>query len=89
MLTEAAIKATKILFPDLGTKAIHHITAPNVLAVLRKLEARGKNETAHRRSSVRAKSSASPSPPAELIAIRPPTCAALWRRGHDQPCHDH
>jgi len=38
----------RLLCPALGTMAIRDITAPDVLAVLRKLEVRGKNETAHR-----------------------------------------
>jgi integrase len=37
-----------LLLPYLGNKPIHTITAPDVLAVLRKLEGRGKIETAHR-----------------------------------------
>ena len=37
-----------LLFPDLGEKPISVITAPEVLAVLRKIEGRGAIETAHR-----------------------------------------
>jgi integrase len=37
-----------LLFPELGDRPIRHITAPELLAALRKLEARGKIETAHR-----------------------------------------
>lgn len=37
-----------LLNPFLGSKPITTITAPEVLTVLRKLEARGKHETAHR-----------------------------------------
>jgi integrase len=37
-----------LLFPDLGDKPISVITAPEVLAVLRKIEGRGAIETAHR-----------------------------------------
>ena len=36
------------LFPWIGGKAIAEITAPELLAVLRRIEARGANETAHR-----------------------------------------
>ena len=38
----------QLLFPELGHRPIRHITAPELLAALRKLEARGKIETAHR-----------------------------------------
>jgi integrase len=38
----------KLLFPHLGSRPIRTITAPDVLAVLRRIEARGKIETAHR-----------------------------------------
>jgi integrase len=37
-----------LLFPDLGEKPISVITAPEVLAVLRRIEGRGAIETAHR-----------------------------------------
>ncbi len=36
------------LFPELGDRPIREIAAPDILAVLRKIEARGKIETAHR-----------------------------------------
>jgi integrase len=36
------------LFPELGERPIRQITAPDLLAALRKLEARGKIDTAHR-----------------------------------------
>jgi integrase len=55
--TWAASHADKIIkrlendvFPWLGGKAIAEITAPNVLAVLRRIEGRGTNDTAHRAS---------------------------------------
>ena len=38
----------KLLFPTLGPKPINSIDAPMVLAALRKTEARGKHESAHR-----------------------------------------
>jgi integrase len=38
----------QLLFPELGERPIRHITAPELLAALRKLESRGKIETAHR-----------------------------------------
>lgn len=37
-----------LLFPFLGSRPVREITAPDVLSVLRRLEARGKRETAHR-----------------------------------------
>lgn len=37
-----------LLFPHIGRRPIREITAPELLAVLRRLEARGKHETAHR-----------------------------------------
>lgn len=37
-----------LLFPYIGSKPIALITAPDVLAAVRRLEARGKHETAHR-----------------------------------------
>jgi len=36
------------IFPNLGRRQINEITAPELLAVLRKIEARGHVETAHR-----------------------------------------
>jgi integrase len=39
----------QLLFPELGERPIRHISAPELLAALRKLEARGKIETAHRK----------------------------------------
>jgi integrase len=36
------------VFPWIGTRAIKAITAPELLAVLRRMESRGANETAHR-----------------------------------------
>jgi integrase len=38
----------QLLFPEVGDHPIRQITAPQLLAALRKLEARGKIETAHR-----------------------------------------
>jgi integrase len=38
----------KLLFPYLGSKPVRTIDAPTILGVLRKIEARGKIETAHR-----------------------------------------
>ncbi len=37
-----------LLFPYIGSKPIALVTAPDVLAAVRRLEARGKHETAHR-----------------------------------------
>jgi integrase len=55
--TWAASHAEKIImrlqndvFPWLGGKAIAEITAPDVLSVLRRIEGRGTNDTAHRAS---------------------------------------
>jgi integrase len=36
------------VFPWLGSKPVNQITAPELLAVLRRIEARGFKETAHR-----------------------------------------
>ena len=52
-MAAATIKKTQwtfeqLLFPELGDRPIRQITAPELLAALRKLEARGKIETAHR-----------------------------------------
>lgn len=38
----------ELIFPSLGSRPISSITAPEVLAVLQRIEARGKHETAHR-----------------------------------------
>jgi integrase len=38
----------KNVFPWLGTRAIRNVTAPELLAVLRRIESRNANETAHR-----------------------------------------
>ena len=38
----------ELLFPFVGGKSVRQLTAPDILAVLRRLEARGKHETAHR-----------------------------------------
>jgi hypothetical protein len=37
-----------LLFPALGSRPIAQITAPEVLAAVRRIEARGRHETAHR-----------------------------------------
>ncbi|HTW37557.1 MAG TPA: integrase arm-type DNA-binding domain-containing protein [Steroidobacteraceae bacterium] len=39
---------TELLFPFIGGKSVRQLTAPDILGVLRRLEARGKHETAHR-----------------------------------------
>ena len=41
-------RLVKDIFPPLGAKPIHEITAPELLAALRHIEARGAVETAHR-----------------------------------------
>jgi hypothetical protein len=38
----------KFVYPQLGSRPISQIKAPDLLAVVRKIEARGTNETAHR-----------------------------------------
>jgi integrase len=40
------------VFPFIGSRPISHVTAPELLAALRKIEARGRHETAHRTRSV-------------------------------------
>jgi integrase len=37
-----------LLFPFVGSKPVRQLTAPDILTVLRRLESRGKHETAHR-----------------------------------------
>jgi len=37
-----------LLFPFIGNKPVRELTAPDILGVLRRIEARGKHETAHR-----------------------------------------
>jgi len=37
-----------LLFPFIGSKPVRDLTAPDILDVLRRIEARGKHETAHR-----------------------------------------
>jgi integrase len=43
-----ASRLTSYLYPSLGNRPVAAITAQELLAVLRRVEARGKNETAHR-----------------------------------------
>jgi integrase len=38
----------ELLFPFIGGKSVRQLTPPDILGVLRRLEARGKHETAHR-----------------------------------------
>jgi integrase len=38
----------ELIFPHIGSMPVRQLTAPRILEVLRKLEARGKHETAHR-----------------------------------------
>jgi len=45
---EARWMLTDFVYPRLGSRPIAEITAPELLAVLRAIEARGKHETAHR-----------------------------------------
>jgi integrase len=51
-MSEATIQKAewtfKLLNPSIGRSPIRSITAPDILAILRKLEDRGKHETAHR-----------------------------------------
>lgn len=47
-LTKAEWTLNDLLMPFIGTMPIRAITAPDILAVLRRLESRGKHETAHR-----------------------------------------
>ncbi len=47
-LEKAEWTFTDLIYPKLGSKPIASITPPEVLKVLQPLEARGKNETAHR-----------------------------------------
>ena len=43
-----ASKGVSFIYPRLGDRPIFEITAPELLAVLRPIETRGHNETAHR-----------------------------------------
>ena len=45
-------RLTKYVYPSLGNTAITSITAPTLLSALKRIEARGKHETAHRTKSV-------------------------------------
>jgi integrase len=47
-LNKAVWTFNDLLFRQLGAKPVRSITAPDVLAVVRRIEARGKIETAHR-----------------------------------------
>ena len=50
--TRSSVASSSISFPWLGARPIKAITAPELLAVLRRVECRGANETAHRAMQV-------------------------------------
>ena len=52
-LEKATWQFAQQLFPELGERPIAQIGAPELLAVVRKIEARGKIETAHRGQAAR------------------------------------
>jgi hypothetical protein len=62
--------------PALGDRPIAEITAPELLEVLRKVEARGRYETANRCEAPSAPSSDTQSQPAAPTAMSPMTCGA-------------
>lgn len=47
-LAKARWMLSEFIFPEVGSRPIHKITAAELLATLRPVEARGKHETAHR-----------------------------------------
>lgn len=61
------------VFPFIGSKIINDIKAPASLAMLRRMEARGILETAHRVHRSVGRFSVMPLPQAEQSAIPPPT----------------
>ncbi len=64
-----------LLEPALGTRPIDEISPVELLAALRKVEARGHLETARRMRSLASRVFATPSQRDELPPIRPPRCA--------------
>ncbi|HEX2797672.1 MAG TPA: hypothetical protein VHN38_11375 [Immundisolibacter sp.] len=70
------------IFPWIGARPVGDITAPDLLAVLRRIEARGRLETAHRAHQNCGQVSAMPWPPAAHSVTRPATCAAPWKPKH-------
>jgi integrase len=66
----------KNLLPWLGKRPITEITAPELLAVLRRVESRGKLDTRTACDSSRARCSALPSLPGAQSGIPPKTCEA-------------
>ena len=68
------------VFPWLGNRPIKSITAPDLLAVLRRIEAKGTLETAHRTQQNCGRSFAMPWQPAGPSVTRPATCAVLFPR---------
>ena len=68
-----------LVFPWLGALPIATITAPDLLAVLKRIEAWGANETAHRtKKPAVGRCFAMPSRQGALQAIRLPSCAGRW-----------
>jgi hypothetical protein len=63
-------------YPLLADRTVGEITAPELLAVLRKMEACGRYETARRLRSTCGTIFAMRSPPVEPNAIRLPICEA-------------
>ena len=63
------------LFAEIGDKPIANITAPVLLAAIRKIEHRGAHDLAHRSTGGVDRCSATASPPGVASAIRPPTFA--------------
>jgi hypothetical protein len=51
-LTRERSRLQNFVFPHLGNRPIAQITPPELLAVLRRIESRGTNDTAHRTRSI-------------------------------------
>jgi len=73
-----------LLFRQLGAKPVRSITAPDVLAAVRRIETPARSRPRIGPSSGRARSSATPSPPAEPNAIQRPTFGARSRRSRSR-----
>jgi len=73
----------KHLSPWIGTLPLSQITAPLLLQTLRRIDARGANETAHTLRQTSGRSSAMALPRAAAIAIPRPTCMAHLRTSPD------
>ena len=78
-----------LLAPFIGSLPIRAITAPEILAVVCRLEARGNTRRRIERSIGQDRSSDLRSQPAELIVIRPQTCAERCAERRNEPHRHH